>query len=110
MPEKNLIPNSQTFQDLSMEELISHILNLVSLVERKLYLEQHPEDKGNGFRDRNLSCGSLTFDSEYQEPERVASDLSFCRINGKDKQKKALSTWPIPYCYLQDPLRLPKDP
>ena len=62
MPKKTLHPKTEPFQDLSMREILSQILNLVALVERKLYLENHPEDKGNGFFKRKLSTGSLTFD------------------------------------------------
>ena len=64
----NLNCKEPTFQQLanametnSYEELLSHLLNLVALIERKLYLENHPDDKGNGFRNRKLHAGSLSF-------------------------------------------------
>ena len=48
----NLNCKEPTFQQLanameanSYEELLSHLLNLVALIERKLYLENHPDDK-----------------------------------------------------------------
>lgn len=64
----NLNCKEPTFQQLanametnSYEELLSHLLNLVALIERKLYLENCPDDKGNGFRNRKLHAGSLSF-------------------------------------------------
>ena len=58
---EKIIPNNKDFQDFSMQELISHILNLLALAERKLYLEAQSNDKANGFFKRNLSSGPLTF-------------------------------------------------
>ena len=64
----NLNRKEPTFQQLantmeanSCEELLSYLLNLVALLERKLHLENHPDDKENGFRNRKLHVGSLSF-------------------------------------------------
>jgi len=61
MSNQNLTPNTDFFKSLSFEELVSYALNLLALADRKLYLEQHPDDKGNGFYKRKLPSGSLTF-------------------------------------------------
>ena len=47
MSNQNLIPNTDFFKSLSFEELVSYALNLLALADSKLYLEQHPDDKGN---------------------------------------------------------------
>ncbi len=51
----------QEVRNFSLEELISHMLNLIALVERRIYLEKNPEDKGSGFFSRKLHSDSLTF-------------------------------------------------
>ncbi len=61
MSIQKITPNDSFLQDLSFEEILSYALNLLALAERKLYLEHHPDDKGNGFYKRKLSSGSLTF-------------------------------------------------
>jgi hypothetical protein len=33
--------------------MLSHLLNLLALLERTIYLQNTPNDKGNGFRTRN---------------------------------------------------------
>jgi len=38
----------------SHRELVSHLLNAVALIERNIYLQNTPDDKGNGFRQRKL--------------------------------------------------------
>lgn len=45
----------------SHEELVSYLLNLLALVERNIYLQNTPDDKGNGFRQRKLHAGSQTY-------------------------------------------------
>ena len=47
MSNQNLIPNTDFFKSLSFEEPVSYALNLLALAYSKLYLEQHPDDKGN---------------------------------------------------------------
>ena len=61
MSKDKITFNDAFIQDLSFESILSYVLNLLALAERKLYLERHPEDKGNGFYRRKLSSGSLTF-------------------------------------------------
>ena len=46
----------------SHEEMVSYLLNLLALVERNIYLQNTPHDKGNGFRNRKLHAGSQTYD------------------------------------------------
>jgi len=53
------LKNLQDIETLSLQELISQMLNLLAFVERKMYLEKHPFDKGNGFFSRTLNTGSL---------------------------------------------------
>jgi transposase-like protein len=45
----------------SHEEMVSYLLNLLALVERNIYLQNTPDDKGNGFRHRKLHAGSQTY-------------------------------------------------
>ena len=61
MSKSKLTTNQGSFQDFSFSDMISYILNLLAAAERNIYLQQHPEDKGNGFYNRNLSSGSLSF-------------------------------------------------
>ncbi len=44
------------------EELVSYLLQVLALLERDIYLEMNTEDKGNGFRNRRLHAGSLTYE------------------------------------------------
>ncbi len=46
----------------SHEKMIPHLLNLLAVVERSIYLRNTPDDKGNGFRQRKLHAGSQTYD------------------------------------------------
>lgn len=45
----------------SHEEMVSHLLNLLAIVERNIYLQNTQNDKGNGFRQRKLHAGSQTY-------------------------------------------------
>ena len=51
----------KAFTAESYEEMLSHLLNLLALLERTIYLQNTPGDKGNGFRPRKLHAGSFTF-------------------------------------------------
>ena len=52
----------KAFTAESYEEMLSHLLNLLALLERTIYLQNTSNDKGNGFRTRKLHAGSFTFD------------------------------------------------
>jgi hypothetical protein len=67
----------QEVEKFSLEELISHMLNLIALVERKLYLRNNPQDKGNGFFPRKLHSGSLTFNLDVPNTSNLSPLLSF---------------------------------
>ncbi len=45
----------------SHEEMVSHLLNLLAIVERNIYLQNAQNDRGNGFRQRKLHAGSQTY-------------------------------------------------
>ena len=56
---KQILENFQDLENFSLQELLSQILNLLALLERKIYLQKNPSDKGNGFFPRSLNSGSI---------------------------------------------------
>jgi len=52
----------QAFRAMTFQEVLSYLLNTLALADRKVFLEEHPEDKGNGYYKRKLSAGSMTLD------------------------------------------------
>ncbi len=60
MSKSKLTTNQASLQGFSFADMLSLILNLLTLAERNLYPKQHPEDEGNRFYTRNLSSGSLS--------------------------------------------------
>ena len=84
MSKKEVALDIQEFQDLNLKEVFSEILNILALIERKHFVENNPDEKANGFYERQLTSGSVTLDISVPRTRNNSFRPSFLPKNGKD--------------------------